>query len=85
MDRDGNLLKPSDLVCIFIFEPFSHEKARRKRLRSPSSESVIILEEASENSGYVASYDIVESPRIRQFPVLQFEEFATEYRVFHCP
>lgn len=83
MDRDNNPLKPSDLVCKFIFEPFSDEKSRRKRLQSPLSDFAIILREDSKNYGYVAFCEIVESPRTRQSPVLQSKEFVTEYRLFH--
>ena len=47
------------------------------------SEFVIILRKASENYRYVSFYKIVESPRVRPFPVLQFKESAAEYRLFH--
>lgn len=84
-DRDNNQLKPSDLVCKFIFEPFSDEKSRRKQLKSPPSDFAIILREDSKNYRYAAFCEIVEGPRIHHSTVLQSKSYVTEYRLFHPP
>ena len=82
---DNDPLKPGDLICKFIFEPFSDEKSRRKQLKSPLSDFAIILREDSETYQYVAFCEIVDGPRIYHSTVLQSKNYVTEYRLFHFP
>ena len=82
-DSDNNPLKPGDLICKFIFEPFSDEKSRRKQLKSPLSDFAIILRGDSKKYQYVAFCEIVEGPRYHHSTILQSKNYVTEYRLFH--